>query len=246
MEQKEKTKEIWKDVPGYEGYYQASNLGKVRSLDRTIIDKNGCSKFYKKKVIVGSYNKGGYRQTSLNKNGVSTPLKFSQIIAMTFLSHVPDGGHHVLDHINGNKTDDRVANLRVITQRENCSIGYRSDKESLRSRYVGVGFVENTKRWVAQIYHKNVATRIGCFKKEIDASNAYKEALSKIKDGTFNPNDYKPKFASKYKGVYYSKKNDRWFAQIRINKKTKAIGTFKTEIEAHEAYQNKLKNINIL
>ena len=65
MEQKEKTKEIWKDVPGYEGYYQASNLGRVRSLDRTIIDKNGCSKFYKKKVIVGSYNKGGYRQTSL-------------------------------------------------------------------------------------------------------------------------------------------------------------------------------------
>lgn len=51
MEQKEKTKEIWKDVPGYEGYYQASNLGKVRSLDRTIIDKNGYSKFYKKKLL---------------------------------------------------------------------------------------------------------------------------------------------------------------------------------------------------
>ena len=44
-------KEIWKDVPGYENYYQASNLGRVRSLDRTITNNNGVKKVYKGKVL---------------------------------------------------------------------------------------------------------------------------------------------------------------------------------------------------
>lgn len=230
--------EVWKDIPSYEGYYQASDFGRIRSLDRTITFKNGVERFYKGKIIKGSVNKGGYRQTSLNKNGECMPLKFSQIVAITFLGHITDGGIHVVDHINGIKTDDNVDNLRVITQRENCSIGFRSDRENLKSKYVGVGFAQKSQRWVSKIHYKGVNIRIGCFENELDASMAYQKALSKIKDGSFNHEYYKPKYTSKYKGVYFSSKNGKWLAQIRINRKTKHVGIFKTEIEAHEAYCN--------
>ena len=81
--------EIWKDVPDYEGYYQASNLGRVRSLDRTVTTKHGVERFYKGRIIEGNIQKG-YRRTTLRGNGICGKIMFSQIIAMTFLGHKPD------------------------------------------------------------------------------------------------------------------------------------------------------------
>lgn len=58
-------KEIWKDIEGYEGLYQASNTGFIRSLDRIVIDKNGRSVPYKGKVLSGTDNGRGYLKVAL-------------------------------------------------------------------------------------------------------------------------------------------------------------------------------------
>ena len=238
----EKEVEIWKDIPEYEGYYQASNLGRIRSLDRTVLTSNGHDRFYKGRIIEGNVQKG-YRQTALSSDGIGRRYAFSQLVAMAFLGHEPNGHELVVDHKNGDKSDDRVDNLRIVTNRANTSTCFRSDRDSLSSEHAGVYWNEWASKWRAQIQHDGVRTGLGYYDTEIEASNAYQEALSKIEDGSFNSDDYKPKFTSKYKGVYFNKPSNKWVAHIRINGKLKHIGLFKTEIEAHNAYQNALKDI---
>lgn len=51
-------KEVWKDIPNYEGYYQISSEGRVRSIDRTVKDKNGLEKVYKGKILKTSFKEG--------------------------------------------------------------------------------------------------------------------------------------------------------------------------------------------
>ena len=229
--------EIWKDVPNYEGCYQASNLGRIRSLDRTIIYSDGREFFYKGGLMAERiYN--GYKTTSLYKNGNGRTLGFSQVVAMTFLGHKPNGRTIVVDHINGDKLDNKLENLRIVTQRENISTCFRSDRELLSSKCTGVSFDDRINKWSAQIHHKGISARLGCFEKEITASRAYQGALSKIKDGTFNHDDYKRKCASKYKGVSFNSKANKWFSYIRIGDKTKHIGYFTSETEAHKARQS--------
>lgn len=233
-------KEIWKDVPGYEGYYQASNLGRVRSLDRIITYSNGYDRFYKGGVMNGSVN-NGYRQTALHINGIRRNFKFSQLVAMAFLNHEPNGMKMVVDHINGVRSDDRVENLRIVTNRANLSTCFRSDRDSLSSEYVGVNWDKKPSKWRALIEYKGVSVHLGYYNTEIEASKAYQLALSKIEDGSFNADDYKPNHTSKHRGVHFNKAMNKWRAQIMINGKRKHLGYFKTELEAHNACQKALK-----
>ena len=236
----EKEKEIWKNIPNYEGYYQASNLGRVSSVDRWLIMKNNKKRFFKGRVV-GVSNKEhskGYNRVNLCKIGQSRGFYVSQVVAMAFLGHVPNGHDFIIDHINGIRDDDRLENLRIATQRENLSICFRSDKKSLSSKYVGVSFFKKIEKWASQIYYKDKNVIIGYFKTELEASNAYQLALSKVKDGTFNPEEYKPVFTSKHRGISFHKGDKRWQMHLTINGKQKFLGSCKTEEDAYNALES--------
>lgn len=113
-------KEIWKDIPGYEGVYQASTLGRIRSLDRIIVRSasrkrgphkaklNGC-------VIKPVLRKDGYTVVPLGK---SSPCnRVHQLIAETFIPN-PEN-KPMVNHINGNRADNSVKNLEWCTNQEN-------------------------------------------------------------------------------------------------------------------------------
>ena len=240
----EKEKEIWKDVPGYEGYYKVSNMGNVISLNRTITCSDGSVRFIKERSI-GAVRDNGYRCVSLSKDNISKSTTVAQVVAVAFLNHKPDGHTLVVDHINGKRTDDRARNLRIVTNRENNSSCYRSDRGRLSSRFTGVYWSKSAKKWSARIRYKGIMNSLGCFTIESDASDAYQKALSKIENGSFNPNDYKPKYSSKYKGVSFNKASNKWIAYITIKGSRKFLGQFKTEKEAYEAYQKALKEYNL-
>ena len=240
----DKEKEIWKNIPGYEGYYQASNLGRVRGLDRTVIYKDGRKRFYKGKVLSPAMH-NGYKQVNLTMKGRQKTFKSSQLVAMAFLGHKPDGHKLVVDHINGNRLDDRAENLRIVTQRANVSTCFRTDNGTFSSEYVGICWDINILKWNSSIHYDGINTYLGSFDNETDASDAYQKALSKIKNGSFNPNDYKLKYSSKYKGVNLDKRRNKWRARITIKGSRKFLGLFKTEIEAHEAQQKALKEYNL-
>ena len=113
--------EIWKDVLGYEGFYQASNLGRVKSLDRTIIHKNGRVKFYKGVSIKLQMNKWGYLSCPLRKNGKLKLKSMQRIVWEAFNGTIPKGMQ--VNHINEIKTDNRLENLNLMSPKDNINWG---------------------------------------------------------------------------------------------------------------------------
>lgn len=100
-------REIWKDIPGYEGLYQASNLGNIRSLYN-----------YRKYNILTQNIKRGYYQIGLRKNGIRKWHQVQRLIASSFIPN-PNNLPQV-NHKNENKLDNRVENL------EWCSVSYNN------------------------------------------------------------------------------------------------------------------------
>ena len=77
--------EIWRDIEGFKGYYQVSNKGRVRSLDRTVIYKDGREYFYPGKILKPDIDKGGYLQVVLSKNSELTTRKIHRLVASAFV-----------------------------------------------------------------------------------------------------------------------------------------------------------------
>ena len=95
--------ETWKSIPSYEGLYQVSSLGNVKSL-----------KFGKERILTNTIRSDGYSVAGLSKNGIEKKIKTHQLVAMAFLEHKPNGYTLVVDHINGNPSDNRLENLRIL------------------------------------------------------------------------------------------------------------------------------------
>ena len=102
-------KEIWKDIPNYEGYYQVSNLGRVNSL------KNNKTK--KDKLLKISIGYDGYFNVGLSKDGVQKRYQVHQLVAIAFLNHKPNGFEKVVNHKNFDKLDNRVENLEIVSNK---------------------------------------------------------------------------------------------------------------------------------
>lgn len=168
--------EIFKDIPNYEGLYQVSNLGTVRSLDNTSNHWRGGSRLRKGRILRSRICKNGYSNVCLFSYGVKKTLRVHQLVAITFLNHVPNRHVIVVDHINNNRTDNRLENLQLITQRENVS---KNNKGT--SKYVGVYWSKKSNKWRSVITINNKRKHLGLFEKEEDAHIAYQKELKQIK-----------------------------------------------------------------
>ncbi len=170
--------EIWKDIPYYEGYYQVSNLGNVRSLNRVIKGKGGCDKIKKGKIKKQTLGKNGYLHTRLCKNGKSRLFDIHKLVGMTFLGHIPDGNNVIIDHKKeGDRLDNRLENLQIITTRENISKS-RLFSNKKTSKYTGVCL--DRKKWKAAITINKKRLHLGLFDDEYEAHMAYQNKLKEI------------------------------------------------------------------
>jgi hypothetical protein len=167
--------EIFKDIPGYEGLYQVSNLGNVKSIPREQRCTNGY-RITKEKILKQSIDGGGYFNISIYKDGIAKTIKVHQLVAIAFLNHMPCGHKLVIDHINDDKLDNRVENLQIVTQRFNC----KKTQSKYSSKYKGVSWYKPTQKWVSNIRIRGKLFNLGYFKCELAAHLAYQNKLKEI------------------------------------------------------------------
>ena len=114
-------KEIWKDIPNYEGIYQASNLGRIKSLERTRKGKNGSLVAVKEKILKPQINRNGYYQVCLHKQSIQKTYRVNRLVYEAFNGPIPENMQ--VNHINEIKTDNRLENLNLMTCKENINFG---------------------------------------------------------------------------------------------------------------------------
>jgi hypothetical protein len=156
--------EVWKDVVGYEGLYQVSNLGNVKSF-----------KCGKERILKPVFNGAGYYQIGLYKNKETKIFRVHQLIAISFLGYVSDEAQKVVvDHIDNNPLNNKLDNLQVITKRENSS------KDRKRDLPIGVSFHKLSNKYVAQIRIDCKKIHLGLYSTPEEASEVYQNKLIEI------------------------------------------------------------------
>lgn len=115
--------EIWKDIKGYEGRYQVSNMGRVRSIDRVIVDNIGRPHPFKGVLIKPRLNKkDGYLRVGLRHGKDNRKhYRVNRLVALHFCTGYKDGLD--VNHINEIKTDNRAENLEWCTRKQNINHG---------------------------------------------------------------------------------------------------------------------------
>lgn len=208
--------EIWKDIPDYEGYYQVSNYGRVKSLSRY--------QSRKERILKQQISPEGYLSVGLQVFKKNKRFQTHQLVAITFLNHKPCGHKRIVDHKDNISLNNRSDNLQIISNRENSS----KDKKHIEkktSKYVGVSWKTSRNKWRSVIYHNKKETHLGFFTSEEEAHKQYQKALEAIEKGEPIPIKRRTP-TSKYRGVH--KKGNKWVVEL----KRKRYGSFDTEEEA--------------
>lgn len=158
--------ESWRPVVGYEGHYEVSDQGRVRGVDRIIVDRRN-TRLFKGKVLVATPNKWGYLQVPLSKDGKVKRATVHRLVTMAFHG-IPDDGQ-VCCHNNGVKADNRAANLRWDTRSANeldklvhgthrgsqthCKRGHPFDAENTRIRADGYRMCRECNNMMKRAWH---------------------------------------------------------------------------------------------
>ncbi len=155
-------KEIWKDVEGVFGY-QVSNLGRVRSLF-----SRGGKRAYPR-VMKGHIDSHGYVQVTISVDGKSKLMFVHILVAKAFIPNPL--GKRTINHINCNKTDNRVCNLEWATDSENIKHAFAHGKKPIKAQLGKYGFESSRGIPIQQIdrHTKNVINIFG------SALEAYRE-----------------------------------------------------------------------
>lgn len=170
MESQEKQTEKWLPIKSFTGY-EVSSLGAIRSIDRTI-SINGNPTRLRGIIKKQASNKNGYKFISIFKHGKPYSLSVHRLVCHAFLGYSP---LHV-DHINDKRSDNRICNLRYVTQRDN-----NAKSASKRKRKLPLGVrLNHVNSYQAYTTINRKWTHIGCFETPEKASRAREKFIKKV------------------------------------------------------------------
>ena len=157
--------ELWKEIEGFPGY-EISNYGNVMSFK------------LKEPKLRKSYSvKGGYTIFKISKEGKKYSFLTHHLVWDAF-GNAPRNGRIIqVDHLDNDATNNHIDNLDLKTNRENVSKAYKNKKTT--SKYTGVHFRKDNKKWVAKFNIKYDTIYLGQFDTEEEANEAYKKQIKK-------------------------------------------------------------------
>lgn len=120
--------EEWRDIEGYEGWYQVSNEGRVRSLDRNIID----GRKMKGKLLKQYADEQGYKRVRLCREGKHHNKQVHRLVANAFIPN--PFNFPVINHIDENSGNNNVENLEWCTVKYNVNYGHRAERYAAKTR----------------------------------------------------------------------------------------------------------------
>ena len=121
--------EVWKDIEGFEGIYQVSNKGQIKSLDMEVKYPTGTIRIQKGRILSRG-KRNWYHRVNLCKNGKSYPYHAHRLVAAAFLLN-PDAKREV-NHIDGDKTNNCISNLEWVTGSENMKHAFKTGLNSFK------------------------------------------------------------------------------------------------------------------
>lgn len=173
--------ENWKEIPGYEGLYEVSDLGRIRSIDHTVPCKGNKTRLVKGKLKASTpISRLGYHITTLSKENKLMTYTVHQLVALAFIPKFTKGTH--LNHIDGVKTNNHLSNLEISNPSHN---GLHANRLGLVpkvgiSKYHHVSYIKNPtalSKWAVCIRHAGKSCYgWKTFKTEIEAA-IYADAL---------------------------------------------------------------------
>lgn len=153
------SREVWKDVIGYETFYQVSNFGNVRSLDRVVNKLNGIFYMRKGKLCVQSKSNLGYMTVGFTVNNKKVNKYVHRLVAEAFITNMND--YPQVNHIDCDKTNNRMYNLEWCTNSQNHIHASKNGLNKLHLHRVAYSGEENgrallTKEQVLEIKQKYI------------------------------------------------------------------------------------------
>lgn len=140
---------------------------------KAIVDNDDYSKYV---ATTWNQDRRGYARRNTYIGGGRAKPKYKTILLHRLIADAPS--HMQVDHINGNPLDNRKSNLRLCTQAENCRNAAKR-KNSRTSRYKGVCWDSESRKWLVQIQVNEHQTKIGRFHSETVAAESYNKAAKK-------------------------------------------------------------------
>ena len=126
------------------------------------------------------FGHNGYLRIILSNKGKPKPFSVAHLVYDHFGSGKRDGQRLQIDHINGIKTDNRIENLQLLTNRQNVVKGIKQSGVKKTSKYTGVYYDNHSKKWCSRITLYNKRIHLGRFTNEYDAHLSYQTALGKV------------------------------------------------------------------
>jgi len=152
------TEEIWKSVVGFEGSYEVSNLGRVRSMDRTFVDEIGRVRFCRGRVLHGSNGAKKYRLFILYQLSVGTPRYLHDLVAEAFVGPKPEGAQ--VRHLDDDPSNNTESNLAYGTPLQNA----QDAKANGKIRYA--------ERHAQCVYPSELIARVKASRRQMDSVRA--------------------------------------------------------------------------
>lgn len=213
---------------------------------REILDYNPETGVFRWKVMLAHRRKPGDAAGSLTHGyieiGIENQSYRAHHLAWLYIhGKLPEG---MIDHIDGNRANNAIANLRLATNQQNSQNKRQASPTKLSSKLLGVTWNADRQCWQAQIGHSGKNYYLGLYKTETAAHAAYLKAKLRLhefgevaKEATEIPAPERIGFQgdNPMRGVSYDKRRGKWSARIAINGEYKSLGSFATQEEAAEA-----------